>query len=539
MLPKKEETYLRHLDKTLIMQFEKRYSRSKQASKWQNLKLKALLAGMKPGVAGLQTLRNKLEDTGLFDIRIEKHRWRDSDGKSYVHTLARAATTGMWPMGTHYWVRDNAVIGVRYLRSKSRVRRKIGREILLSSLTFMSSCAQLSRMEGVIRATSQSFIADAQNWPYIFAGIKDNLHCQNTEIWAHKQDAWQILVWHVLNAIDDGIISLRDLSVKMRRFIGLIVPFLLKVSCWKAENSGSWEEIPAIRSSVRAWEHRLVVRLGELSLRRDFAFLQREYARVKRYVGAQRGRENFASGVAVLDRELTKALVRDLPLESPMYGRKDPRYRAADAALIYLLELDYPQFLAARAGRSSAWAQSLEKKLVAQVLTLHDDRSGGVYRYSDDTYQRSGFFRNLTTARLKDMYGAPSGNASSNFAGRNFVVPRGRKAAWTHFVWQLAAWAGRRFIETDHVQYLKLHEKFFMQGLKLVTGPSKTLEQGADGRVRIINLPAWQMPECYIADKTQSGREMVFPSPHTPLNWATAEMLAAFEVREAVLGIMP
>jgi hypothetical protein len=43
------------------------------------------------------------------------------------------------------------------------------------------------------------------------------------------------------------------------------------------------------------------------------------------------------------------------------------------------------------------------------------------------------------------------------------------------------------------------------------------------------------MPECYIADRDRRGRELVFPSPHTPLNWATAELLQAFAVRSELV----
>ena len=44
------------------------------------------------------------------------------------------------------------------------------------------------------------------------------------------------------------------------------------------------------------------------------------------------------------------------------------------------------------------------------------------------------------------------------------------------------------------------------------------------------------MPECFIADIGPSGRELIFPSPHTPLNWSVGEMFDAFRVREAVLA---
>jgi hypothetical protein len=374
------------------------------------------------------------------------------------------------------------------------------------------------------------------NWPYIFAAISDNLSSQKLEPWAHQQDAWQILAWHILDALEAGGIRHSELSQKNRRFLGLIIPFLAKVSFWRCENSGSWEEIAAVRSSVRAWEHRLVVRLGELASSTQFRFLRSEFARQKRYLSPRFRSLTLDKAVSLLDREATRALLRDLPFESPGYSSNALRYRRADAALLYLLELDYPEFLAARAGKNVAWATKLEQAIAAQVLSLQDDRSGALYRYANDSYQRSSYFRNLTVARLNAMYGAPSGDASHHFDGRDRIVPRGRKAAWTHFTWQIAAWAGRRWLKTKRAEYRRMHDRFFMQGLKLVTGRSKSMDVTSNGRTRIISIAAWQMPECYISDTTSKKVELVFPSPHSPLNWATGEMLYAFEIRRSVLA---
>jgi hypothetical protein len=134
------------------------------------------------------------------------------------------------------------------------------------------------------------------------------------------------------------------------------------------------------------------------------------------------------------------------------------------------------------------------------------------------------------------MYGAPLGDASQHFGGRDRIVARGRNAAWTHFVWQIASWAGRQHLRTRRDEYLRIHERFFMQGLKLVTGKSKSIDVDSNARARMISIPSWKMPECYIADKTIKDKELIFPSPHTPLNWATGEMIYAFEVRRRLLN---
>jgi hypothetical protein len=219
-----------------------------------------------------------------------------------------------------------------------------------------------------------------------------------------------------------------------------------------------------------------------------------------------------------------------------MYPRSDARYRRGDAALIYLLQLDYAAFLASRTGRDQQWVRRMEQRLLEEIEALRDDWTGGIYRYKGDSFQRCGFFRAVTVAELVRLYGAPAGYTAEKFTARHYLVPRGRQAAWTHFVWQLAAWAGERFVTTKEVRYAKLHDTFFMRGLRLITGDEGSLDIDEAGKSRVVRIPKWRMPECYIADKTLSGKEMVFPSPHTPLNWSVGEMLNAFRVRSKVMA---
>lgn len=486
---------------------------------------------------GLQKLSAELAHGGLFNVRCERHLVRDVDGDRFTMTIARAATTDMWPMGTHYWVRDNALIGARFLESESPAGRRLGKALLLSALSFLSTVNQLKRFEGMIRSTSRRFKSDSMNWPYIFAAVKDNLNTASREGWSHKQDAWQMVAWYVLSAIERGVLVPKDLTPKQRKFLGLVLPFLISIDSANAENSGSWEEIPAVRSSVRAWEHRLIVKIAELARQRNFAFLGRTFINMRRHLPASYRSRSLVEAAALIERKMITALVRDLPFESPCYPQRDLRYREGDAALIYLLMLDYPKFLAERAGKNEAWAARLERKILGLVLKLVDRKSGGIYRYANDSYQRSGFFRNETIQALNRLYGSPSGDASSQFAARDKIVPRGRKAAWTHFVWQLAAWSGERFVQSGSSRYLKLHERFFRAGLGLITGAKElSCDINANGLARIIKVPSLRMPECYIADRAPSGREIIFPSPHTPLNWAIGEMFNAFRVREQVVG---
>ncbi len=527
---------LKEFDRKLIAKLEHESPCAKRRLRWRSGEVQQLAVLVTQGQAGLAKFKKRARQRGLFDIKLVRRIWLDSDGERRWFTLARAASTKMFPMGTHYWVRDNAIIGGVFTREQGRLERTRGRELLLSGMTFMSSVAQLKRFDSIVRSKSRKFEAKVENWPRIFAAIKDNLITTRLETWAHKQDAWQILVWHVLDALERGVIKLADLTPKHRRFLGLIVPFLAKVSFWKAPNSGSWEELEAVRTSVRAWDHRLIVRLAEFAKDPRFSFLITAYTRSRRHLPQRFKELDLFEAITILDRQVSRAMIKDLPFECPMYARNDVRYRRGDATLIYLLQLDYVQFLADRTGRDTRWMRDMEERLLKEVCSLTDDRSGGIVRYRGDSYQRSGFFRALTVAKLVKLYGAPSGDASKQFAARDSIIPRGRQAAWTHFVWQLAAWSGERFIATGEARYAKLHDKFFIQGLRLITGSESSLDTDQRGESRVVPIPKWRMPECYIADRTLAGQEIVFASPHTPLNWAVAEMLNAFRIRSQVLA---
>jgi hypothetical protein len=72
-------------------------------------------------------------------------------------------------------------------------------------------------------------------------------------------------------------------------------------------------------------------------------------------------------------------------------------------------------------------------------------------------------------------------------------------------------------------------------GLFTGTGEA-SIDQDAKGTPRVIGVKPLRMTECYISEKAGRGRDLVFPSPHTPLNWAVGEMFQAFDVRRKVLA---
>ena len=172
MISRDKTRRLHELDNELLTTFTKRCPQATRRSRWRNQSLERYVAQRGTKGDALRDLEALLSEKGLFDIRIERRRWIDSDGERRVHTLARAAVTDMWPMGTHYWLRDNAIIGARFLGARDARRRRIGRDLLLSGLSFISSVAQLERFRRVVRSRVPGYARDAAHWPYIFAGIQ-------------------------------------------------------------------------------------------------------------------------------------------------------------------------------------------------------------------------------------------------------------------------------------------------------------------------------------------------------------------------------
>ena len=521
---------LRSKDKELVSLFSakilpRKKFREQKVSSFASLPLNAYTA---------TKIEAYLEKSGALEIKTTKVPWRDTDGERKILTIVRAAGTKMWPMGTNYWVKDNAFIGARLLLTQKgetpliRKRRALGKEILLSALTIMSSCSQLKRFNRVISAKSQSERDDVRNWPQIFLGIKDNLTGEKYESWAHKQLAWQALAYFILEAIKKKAITLSELSKKQKQFLSLLVPFLSKIEFWNQETSGDWEELVANRSSVIIWDTILVSSLKSFATKPDFAFLLLGLNKAQKHLSKADRNLSFSQLAEKLLDNGSKRLAKLLPFESPGYPKKDLRYRQSDATLIYALLHNIPQFIGTRLGKSKSWILGLERKILASVMKLRDPQTGGIARYKNDAYQRVSFFTHETIFKLSELYGTPSGNASLHFAGREKIVPKGREAAWTHFVWQLCAWSAERYKNTQDKKYLRFAHERLVDGLRLITGKKEvSIDQDISGKPRIIPIKEGLIPECYISERSANKKDLIFPSPHTPLNWAVGEALFA------------
>lgn len=340
-----------------------------------------------------------------------------------------------------------------------------------------------------------------------------------------------MLTYHTLDLIERNVVSLKDLTDKQKRFLASVLPFLAKIKFWKEENSGSWEELAAWRSSVMAWDTKAVEKIAAFAKRPEGKFLIDHFEKIKTFLPSSYQSQSLFEVAESLVASGKETLRERVPFECPDYDKNDPHYREADATLIYLLQLDVPKLLN---------KPDLESKLVEQIERLIDSRTGGIRRYLDDSYQGKGFFRHETVLYLMEVYGAPSGDASGaeQWVNRRKVVPAGPEAAWTHFVWQMSAWAGKRYGETRDKKYLDMQQLYFTRGLQLMTGNHEaSVEQASDGSMRVFDVPAWRIPEAYITDEGPSGEELVFPSPHTPLNWAIGEAIYALAMMKRSLDM--
>lgn len=546
-LPEAEIGRLQRLDETLFRSFEKRGNRElflhAMASGPRNARLKTFLQGKLPATPeGHAALASYLEKSGAFNLTPERRVWRDVDGESRMVTLTRAALTPMWPMGTNVWMRDNALIADRLLRGTTSklpsVRRRagVGKRIMTSMLTLSSSATQLLRMETVVMTPAMA--ENPHHWPHIFLLIKDNLNAARVERWAHKQDAFQMVAVLAFDALSRGQLKPADFTDKHKRFLGLLLPFLIAVDHTRTPNSGSWEELEALRTSVLAWNLAVLDRL-EIALQGPLNHAIN--AGWEEFRGALPASYRTLDLPAAIKKEMRKTalvLERLLPDEMPEYPKKDPRRRSADAALHYLLQLGTVPLVMRVLKKDVPWGRRKGLKLLKHIDELSDARTGGIHRFRDDFYQMQGFFRHLTVAKLKALYGSVSGDASgmADYVGRKEIMREGRMAAWTHFVWQHAAWAGRRALDTRDPKMRVLHDRMFWRGLCLLTGEGEvSLEETEHGRMRVIRVPPMRMPECYISDALPDGTVVTFPTPHTPLNWSVGEMLDAFAVREELL----
>lgn len=400
-----------------------------------------------------------------------------------------------------------------------------GRTLLLSALHLMSTPAQLERFDSLIARGT----ATQENWPHISL-LFDDLEGKRPNGWRNKQDTFQMLAYLTGDALERNYIGVDDLSPSHKKLLGSVAPVLHAVGFPAYENSGSWEEIAANRTSVMSIETALLSKIESLVTESDsYAF--------------------FLGGLSrhdvslLLDKGL-RELGRRLPLESPDYPKDSIKYREADAALAYTLLYGLPELLAARQipigpKQEPMTEQAIETILLDELATLTDPETGGMRRYDGDSYQRVNFH----TCEVRDIIAtikrtvqqeAGSGeiDLDKKQSLRDELTPKGKEAAWTHPLGQLASWAAKRSLRAQTNEeieaYQNLATHFLNQILATVTDEhSYHAVLDSDKQYVIRHAPAARLPECYVAYQTKGGQTFVVPSPHTPLNWSSAMLKEA------------
>lgn len=526
----KQTRALRNKDAKLIAALTKKLAFQKAKPEFRNSIIKDLFSKKSTDIT--QTITKRILKEKSFNFRTIRKTVDVAKNISAPVVILQAADTTMWPMGTHCWIRDNSLIAARLLNSKffdTRVRKqhhRLGKEMLLSCLTLMSTESQLKRFKNIITSKDPKYKNTPNNWPHIFLEIEGNLSAKKIESWSHIQDAWQILAYYTLRALKDGSTKFKDLKAWHIEFLTLVIPFIAKIDFTKQENSGSWEEVVAVRSSVIAWEFSLLNEFSQVKGELLKA-CQSKWEKFKPHQNSEFKKANYKTAVNKLIIAGAKKLAKNIPYEAPDYKKTHEKYREADSALIYLLMLNIPQKIQKVLKLKNSWAEKKELELLQTIETLYDPETGGYYRYENDLYQSCGFFRHETIAKLIKIYGAASGDASSNFGERAKIMPKGRKAAWTHFTWQLAAWS-KNHKKAKSKHFKDLSNKFLLRAFRTITGDGEyTLEQRKELNVVLKKIPPFKFPECFISDFGPNKEELIFASPHTPLNWATAEAIAA------------
>lgn len=475
----------------------------------------------KLNIVALKEIYSFLEEKESFQIAFEDHFL----GKNDKITLARASKIERWPMGTHYWVRDNALIAYNLSKAEEEFGyQEFSKAVLFSSLNIMSSDAQLNLFKEAILNKQ-----DKIKWPQIFLDIKNNLDANIYEPWEHRQDAWQLLLLVFLKRLNKEKF-VNQVPERFFLLIGLGILFLEKIDFINCENAGSWEEIASKRSSVLGIE---VAFLKE-ALDLDEGCVNK----IERLLKASlKLNFNFKSKVKELLSLGCLELKNRLPYESPDYKLSDPEYRKEDAALIYILKFNVLNTIAGELNLDSDWIVKSQARIIQNIEILRDDQTLCIKRYLNDVYQRSSYFRSTTLVALSEHFGGASGAASEkeSFKLRAEIIPKGREACWTHFVWQLVSYFANEFIQTKNKSSYDLMIHNFFIGLSNLLGDDEySLVQDEDGQPKVVKMPELKFTECFIADEIE-GEEIIFPSPHTPLNWSTAEALNAFSMVKIAL----
>jgi len=530
-------------DKELIASLYAKASAKKTYSKvgltFRNAELSGLTqkAYTAPELSSLETFLTKKETLTIPTVK-GYHVYLDGAQRPVSIVAATDIEKGTphhGDMSSMLYLRDHiqaaGVLMELYLTDPTRYRQEgeEGKVLLLSALHLMSTPAQLERFKTIIKKGKGT----QEEWPHISL-LFDDLEGKEQNDWRNKQDTFQMLAYLTCDALERGYVHPDTLSESHKKFLGSVAPLLKAVGFPNYENSGSWEEIAAVRTSVMAIETALLHKIVTLAEDTELAFL----------AGGLEVKE-----IASMRNEGLKEIGRRLPFESPDYPKSSIKYREADVALTYVLLYGIPKLLEQTGvpvgpKKEVMNERAIEELVLQELAALIDPTTGGMRRYAGDSYQRVNFHTNEIQKGIRDikqtvqkeaMVAGGEIDLDKKQTLRGELVPKGKEAAWTHPLGQLSAWAAKRSLELQKsgnqsgaMHYRALSTRFLNQMLATVTGENEWQAVLDSNKQYILQkAPAARLPECYVAYQTDDGRMFVVPSPHTPLNWSSAMLKEA------------
>lgn len=526
---------------------------------------------------GIKAMEDRLKEEGTLDIPVITGKTVVVDGVEKEVSIVAATDTSSphGEMATKLYLRDQIQAASALLELSSCKPERYGnmktegsdgaqgRTLLISALDLMSTAKQLERMDKIIAGGNKG----QGDWPHILFDFND-LNAKLPNGWRNIQDTLPMLADLAFDSLKRGIITTQDLGPAHKHFLGSVMPFLKAVGFPRYENSGSWEEVAAIRTSVMGIETAMLHKVQQLTLNDKngrFNFLRTQFDIAKQHV-TELVDTNFDDALEGMIDNGLREIGKRIPYESP--DETVPiRQRHADASLVYLLMYGIPQLLAERQipiGKSGMIlsAEEIEFTILAEIATLFDEETHGIHRYGNpenpdenpDSYEGLDF--NTAAKQLAIRAFKKRGKEEAAAQGhteidldvkqqrRDLLIGGERPAAWTHPLGQIAGWAAKRSLELRETSpemadlYLQTSTHFLNYMLSTITGEGQWYAV-MDGRggFETKEVAAWRLPECYVAyrlsKKDGEQVDFVVPSPHTPLNWSAATLRLALGLQIA------
>lgn len=448
------------------------------------------------------------------------------DGKSVqLATIAATDAKGQGDMSRQLWIRDLTLTGeaMMYMwhsdKERYKEEGKNAKDILMSSLHVMSTSSQLDRFQALIESNDDTEKDDQNAWPQIALDF-DKLDSKEPTPWRHIQDAFQMLTHATFDAFDKDLLQPEDLDANHKQFLGFVTPFLASVGFTNRKNSGSWEELPAVRTSVLAVETAALVKIKQYANKEDFKFLEAAFEKNKKYLPQYED----VSFTQALDHMINQGLAKiaeHLPFEAPA-DPGSPEYRTADAALLYVSKYGIPELLDGKTYNGKSFTkEDVEETLFEQIESLTDPFTHGMRRYGTpgmdlmDTYQGLNFHTNGKQKAVSEMK-QQKPDPLTKFMEYQDIVDPDAPAAWTLFTPQAAT-------EKITAGDMPAAIAYFNRTLAQITGEDEShVVKGMEG-AQVAAVPANKLTECFVTFSNPYGDPLVVASPHVPLNWSVAE----------------